>query len=153
MVKLKGGRGAATILMLALLPAACAQGSDTTPQGDTMPQATQAPAQSGSAGPIEPGAQMPADHPPIDGSMGSAPAPAQAGAPVGTVKETMNSAGYTYALLDIDGDEIWAAGPVTALDVGDEVAIANPMGMSNFTASSLDRTFEQILFVSAFTKQ
>jgi hypothetical protein len=146
MVHRKRAGGAVTILLLALVPAACAQ-------SDTAPEAQQAPAQTGSAGPIDPGAQMPADHPPIDGSMGGAPAQAPADAPVGTVKETMNSAGYTYALLDIDGDEIWSAGPVTALEVGDQVAIANPMGMNNFTASSLDRTFEQILFVSAFTKQ
>jgi hypothetical protein len=149
----KRAPGAVTILLLALLPAACTQGEAPGPQ--------QAPAQTGSAGPLPPGAEMPAnhppigqlpgDHPPIDGGQ-AAPAPA-ANSPVGTVKETMNSAGYTYALLEIDGEEIWSAGPVTALDVGDEVAVANPMGMSNFTASSLDRTFDQILFVSAFTKR
>lgn len=148
----KSARGAMTILLLALLPAACTQQQGDTPQ---LPQ--QAPAQTGSAGPLPPGAEMPADHPPIgqlppaQGGQ-AAPAPA-ANALAGTVKETMNSAGYTYALLEIEGEEVWSAGPVTALEVGDEVAIANPMGMSNFTASSLDRTFDQILFVSAFTKQ
>lgn len=110
--------------------------------GDEQP-----PAQ-GSAGPLPEGATLPADHPPIGTAPGAATAPADA--PTGVVKETMDSGGYTYALLEIDGDEIWTAGPPTELSEGDRVALAGAMGMENFTAASLDRTFERILFVSGF---
>jgi len=62
----------------------------------------------------------------------------------------MDSGGYTYALIEIDGDEIWAAGPITAVAVGDSLGLVGAMGMENFTSSTLDRTFESILFISAF---
>jgi hypothetical protein len=65
----------------------------------------------------------------------------------------MDSGGYTYALLEIDGDEIWTAGPPTELAEGDRVALAGAMGMENFTAASLDRTFDRILFVSGFVQR
>lgn len=91
--------------------------------------------------------QLPADHPDI----GQAPAQMAGGGPAGVVLETMESGGYTYALLDIEGDEIWAAGPPTELAIGDEVALVGAVGMQNFTSSTLDRTFEQILFVNGFT--
>ncbi len=91
--------------------------------------------------------QLPGGHPDI----GQAPAQMAGGGPTGVVLETMESGGYTYALLDIEGDEIWTAGPPTELAIGDEVALVGAVGMQNFTSSTLDRTFEQILFVSGFT--
>lgn len=109
------------------------------------------PAAEGSAGPLPDGATLPADHPPIGTAPGVASAPADA--PTGLVRETMDSGGYTYALLDINGDEIWAAGPPTELAVDDQVALAGAMGMENFTAASLERTFDRILFVSGFVKR
>ncbi len=90
--------------------------------------------------------ELPTDHPDI----GQAPAQVAGGGPTGVVLETMNSGGYTYALLDIQGDEIWAAGPPTEMAVGDEIALLGAMGMQNFTSSTLNRTFEQILFVGEF---
>ena len=91
--------------------------------------------------------ELPAGHPSID----QAPAAANAGGgPSGVVLETMDSGGYTYALMEIDGEEIWAAGPVTAMAVGDSVGLVGAMGMQGFTSSTLDRTFESILFVSSF---
>lgn len=113
--------------------------------GDEQPSAQ------GSAGPLPDGATLPADHPPIGTAPGVASAPADA--PTGLVKETMDSGGYTYALLDIDGEEIWAAGPPTELEVDDRVALAGAMGMENFTAASLERTFDRILFVSGFVQR
>ena len=62
----------------------------------------------------------------------------------------MDSGGYTYARVAIEGEEIWAAGPITALAVGDRVALAGAMGMQDFTSNTLERTFDQILFVSGF---
>lgn len=124
--------------LLMVFAAACAPGDEQ-------------PAAQGSAGPLPDGATLPADHPPIGTAPGAASAPADA--PTGLVKETMDSGGYTYALLDIDGEEIWTAGPPTELEVDDRVALAGAMGMENFTASSLDRTFDRILFVSGFVRR
>ena len=91
--------------------------------------------------------ELPTGHPSID----QAPAAATAGGgPTGVVLETMESGGYTYALMEIDGEEIWAAGPVTAMAIGDSIGLVGAMGMQDFTSSTLDRTFESILFVSAF---
>jgi len=91
--------------------------------------------------------QLPEGHPDI----GDAPAQlAGGGGPVGVVLETMVSGGYTYVLLDIEGDEIWAAGPPSELAVGAEVVLLGAMGMQDFTSNTLNRTFEQILFVSEF---
>ncbi|NNK61603.1 MAG: hypothetical protein HKO98_00210, partial [Gemmatimonadetes bacterium] len=40
--------------------------------------------------------------------------------------------------------------PVTALEVGQQVSLDGAMGMQNFRAASLDRTFDEILFVNRF---
>lgn len=92
--------------------------------------------------------QLPEGHPPIAGQ--AAPA-ATADGPFGTVQETMTSAGYTYARVASGGEEIWVAGPPSQLTVGDEISLAGAMGMENFTAKSLDRTFESILFLNSFS--
>jgi hypothetical protein len=63
----------------------------------------------------------------------------------------MDSGGYTYARVAVGEDEMWAAGPQTPLAVGDTVSLSGPMPMSNFTSNTLNRTFEVILFVDAFT--
>jgi hypothetical protein len=92
------------------------------------------------------GAQLPADHPPLGTT---APVTGSAG-PLATVLESMESGGYTYARVETEGEEIWVAGPPTPLEAGMEVTLAGAMGMENFTAASLDRTFDRILFVGAF---
>ncbi len=76
---------------------------------------------------------------------------AHAGVPGGKVLETMDSGGYTYARLETADGETWAAGPVTALEIGSEVELANAMKMHNFKATSLDRTFDEIWFASGFS--
>jgi hypothetical protein len=99
------------------------------------------------AGLIPATGELPQGHPDIS------QAPAQASAPdgpVGVVLETMDSGGYTYALVDISGEAMWAAGPVTSLAVGDTVVLAGAMGMRDFTSSTLDRSFDEILFVGSF---
>jgi hypothetical protein len=90
--------------------------------------------------------ELPTGHPNID----QAPAPVAGGGPSGVVLETMDSGGYTYVRLEVEGEEIWAAGPVTAMTVGDSVGLVGAMGMQDFTSNTLGRTFEQILFVSGF---
>jgi len=69
----------------------------------------------------------------------------------GLVKETMNSAGYTYALVEADGTTIWLAAPEATLAVGQTVAWNGGMAMKDFRSPSLGRTFETIYFVEGFT--
>jgi hypothetical protein len=107
------------------------------PQKDSPP----APAQTETQG------QLPEGHPPL---AGGAAAGAVVEGPFATVVETMASGGYTYARVELDGEEMWVAGPVSSLSEGDEIALGGAMGMENFHANSLNRTFESILFVNAF---
>lgn len=68
----------------------------------------------------------------------------------GKVVETMQSGGYTYALVDSCGTQQWAAGRQSFLKVGHFVQAAESATMPNFEAKSLGRTFETILFVPGF---
>ncbi len=65
----------------------------------------------------------------------------------GKVVETMNSGGYTYVHLETSAQgEKWAAVPQTAVKVGETVTVVNAMVMPSFKSSTLNRTFENILF-------
>lgn len=69
-------------------------------------------------------------------------------AQTGKVLEVFDSSGYTYLKLATEQGEQWAAIGQTEVKVGDVVTLQNPMIMSNFTAKSLNRTFEEIYFAS-----
>jgi len=77
------------------------------------------------------------------------PQPAPGGQPGGRVLEAFDSGGYTYLRLQTPDGEMWAAAPVTAVAVGDDVTLAGAMVMQGFRAASLDRTFDEIWFASA----
>ena len=64
----------------------------------------------------------------------------------GRVVQTMNSGGYTYALVDGDGTRTWVALPKSSIAVGNEIVCQPGMVMTNFNSASLQRTFEQIVF-------
>jgi hypothetical protein len=68
----------------------------------------------------------------------------------GTVIETMNAGGYTYVKVDCGDRQVWAAGPKTQLDPGEEVSLEQSMLMANFHSPTLDRTFDEIYFVTRF---
>jgi hypothetical protein len=82
----------------------------------------------------------------------------------GTVTETMNSAGYTYVQVEVPeelrwltpgGEEsedllVWLAGPESTVSVGDQVQWQGGSVMREFRANSLDRTFQEIVFVGGF---
>ena len=72
-------------------------------------------------------------------------APAKVNVLSGKVEETMNSGGYTYILLDKEGEKIWVAVPETQISEGEEVVLEPGMEMVNFTSSTLNRTFERII--------
>lgn len=71
--------------------------------------------------------------------------------PSGTVLETMDGGGYTYAQVELEDKDLWVAGPVTPLKVGDAVTLVDTAFMgSNFPSKALDRTFDEIVFVTSF---
>ena len=81
----------------------------------------------------------------------------------GTVTETMNAAGYTYAQVEVDEEFawmvaqgspeplVWLAGPETGLKVGDVLTWQGGSIMRDFHSPTLNRTFQEIVFVGAFT--
>ncbi len=94
--------------------------------------------------------------PPTPAPMASTPAPVPPPAPAdpdrlaGTVVETMDSGGYTYARIDRGGAPVWIAGPATKLAVGARVEATGATLMNGFRSETLQRTFEQIYFVSSY---
>ena len=62
----------------------------------------------------------------------------------GTVVETMDSAGYTYVLLEEDGR--WIAGKQLEVTPGEVVRYDKAVEMGQFHSRSLNRSFEQIAF-------
>jgi len=91
---------------------------------------------------------------PVPPTHGAAPAQASATATApalgGTVVETMDAGGYTYALLDAGGGKTWVAGPPTKLAVGAKLAGMSGTLMTGFHSSTLKRTFDEIYFVNAY---
>ena len=77
-------------------------------------------------------------------------APNQPGAPAdahsGLVKSVSASGGYTYLEVDQNGVIVWVAVPGAVVKVGQKVAWDGGAVMQNFTAKSLNRTFERIIF-------
>jgi hypothetical protein len=63
----------------------------------------------------------------------------------GKVKETMNSGGYTYVLLDKEGKKTWAAVPEMQVSQGEDITLKPGIEMTNFTSRTLSRTFKRII--------
>ena len=77
----------------------------------------------------------------------SALAVAVAPTTTGTVLETIDVDSYTYIRLATDGRELWLATSPTPVGEGDLVQFTGGVTMQDFYSTTLDRTFEQILFV------
>ncbi len=91
---------------------------------------------------------------PAGSSAGVPPAasatPAGANDFTGTIAETMNSGGYTYARLQAAGkDDVWIAGTEFPAKIGDTLTVALEMPMQNFESKTLNRTFPLVYFVSS----
>ena len=63
------------------------------------------------------------------------------------VLETMDAGGYTYAQVWQNGKKIWLAGPLTKLSKGDKIDYPEGMVMKNFKSPTLNREFEEIVFL------
>lgn len=80
---------------------------------------------------------------------------AQAGAGTvqqGVVKESLSAAGYSFIRVDRNGGSIWLAAPEISVDVGQNISWSGGSPMRNFTSRSLDRTFDEILFVGSVSR-
>lgn len=64
----------------------------------------------------------------------------------GKVIETMNSGGYTYALIEKGDKKIWVAVPKTKITKGQTVTFLPGNEMVNFSSKTLNRTFDKIIF-------
>lgn len=67
----------------------------------------------------------------------------------GVVLETIAVESYTYSRLDMGGNEVWIASTPIQVSVGDVVRFSGEMVMNDFHSKELDRTFSEVLFVSA----
>lgn len=82
-----------------------------------------------------------------------APAAADGSAFTGTVAETMNAGGYTYARLQAPGKEdIWIAATEFATKPGDRLTTSLEMPMPKFESKTLNRTFDLVYFVSSVSR-
>ncbi len=83
---------------------------------------------------------------------GGAAAPAaNTGGPAptaGTVEETMDAGSYTYMLVNTGSASVWVAAMAMPVAVGDHVEFQGST-MANFHSSTLDRTFDQVVFANS----
>lgn len=85
----------------------------------------------------------PAGHPPVPAD----PAADENLPNVGKVKESIAAGSYTYLRVAQDGEDKWLAIPHRDVAVGAEVRFAEGMVMNDFHSPSLDRTFDEVLFL------
>jgi hypothetical protein len=64
----------------------------------------------------------------------------------GEVLEAIDAPPYTYLRLKTSGGETWAAVLKAPVKKGTQVAVENPMVMTNFQSKTLNRTFDKIVF-------
>jgi hypothetical protein len=64
----------------------------------------------------------------------------------GTILETMDASEYTYMRLKTASGETWTAVNKAKVKKGDSVTVTNAMVMDGFKSTTLNRTFDHILF-------
>lgn len=106
-----------------------------SPAENAQPVPTMQPAQSAQA-PAPPNITQPMAHPGHAGNTGKVLSIAQAGP-------------YTYVEVDQNSRSVWLAANSSNVAVGDQVRWGNYAVMRNFTSKSLNRVFDEILFVSS----
>jgi len=68
----------------------------------------------------------------------------------GKVVQTLQAGGYTYAEVESSGRKVWIAGSPIQIKAGDIVQWGDYSIMQNFNSKTLNRTFDEILFVNAW---
>ena len=66
----------------------------------------------------------------------------------GRVVSAVVAGGYSYLELEVRGGRVWLATKPVEVQPGDEIGWGDFAPMNNFTSKALDKTFDQILFVS-----
>jgi hypothetical protein len=84
-------------------------------------------------------------------SHAQAPVPAGGGSFSGKVVETMNTAGYTYVLVDTGTKKVWAAAVEFSVKVGDAVSFPAGEPMENYHSKSLNRDFDTVYFTGGIS--
>jgi hypothetical protein len=69
----------------------------------------------------------------------------------GKVLSTLYAPGYTYMELANTEKRFWIAAPTTRVKAGDRVRFEQSLVMKNFNSKTLNRTFDQIIFVNSAT--
>jgi len=69
----------------------------------------------------------------------------------GKVLATLDAPGYTYMGRANTEKRFWIAAPTTKVKVGDRVRFDQSLVMKNFNSKTLNRTFDQIIFVNSAT--
>ena len=69
----------------------------------------------------------------------------------GKVLSTLDAPGYTYMELANTEKRFWIAAPTTRVKAGDRVRFEQSLVMKNFNSKTLNRTFDQIIFVNSAT--
>jgi len=69
----------------------------------------------------------------------------------GKVLATLDAPGYTYMELANTDKRFWIAAPTTRVKVGDRVRFDQSLVMKNFNSKTLNRSFDQIIFVNSAT--
>jgi hypothetical protein len=87
------------------------------------------------------------------GNASSGAASTAAGMPSneGKVLATLDAPGYTYMELANTEKRFWIAAPTTRVKAGDRVRFEQSLVMKNFNSKTLNRTFDQIIFVNSAT--
>ncbi|HEX7233929.1 MAG TPA: NrfJ-related protein [Nitrosospira sp.] len=87
------------------------------------------------------------------GNASSGAASTAAGMPSneGKVLSTLDAPGYTYMELANTEKRFWIAAPTTRVKAGDRVRFEQSLVMKNFNSKTLNRTFDQIIFVNSAT--
>lgn len=85
------------------------------------------------------------------GAIESANAPQTQAAPTnqGKVLQVIETAGYNYIEVETSSGKKWLAAPQGAVQQGQTVAWDGGTPMQNFSSKTLERTFDEILFVAA----
>jgi putative hemolysin len=86
---------------------------------------------------------------PAAGSVAAGPAAGVSAA--GTVRSVTAAGGYSYIEVDQGGKTVWVAAMETPMKKGDTVRWQGGSEMANFTARSLGRTFDRIIFAQEVT--
>lgn len=71
----------------------------------------------------------------------------------GKILETMDSGGYTYALVETSGGKQWIAVPRTSLKKGQNASFYPGAVMDNFESKTLKRKFEKIIFSAGVVQE